>query len=80
MPTCIFILSRFTLRVDGVLFRTFDTRIYSSLENDEGTIVIRETTGWEAPYDVVKNVGRFFHAAFYSDISLVSSASQSETT
>ncbi|KAJ3894198.1 type 2A phosphatase activator TIP41 [Lentinula edodes] len=55
MPTCIFILSRFTLRVDGVLFRTFDTRIYSSLENDEGTIVIRETTGWEAPYDVVKN-------------------------
>ncbi|KAJ3932178.1 MAG: type 2A phosphatase activator TIP41 [Lentinula lateritia] len=55
MPTCIFILSRFTLRVDGVLFRTFDTRIYSSLENDEGTIVIRETTGWEAPYDAVKN-------------------------
>lgn len=60
MPTCIFILSRFTLRVDGVLFRTFDTRIYSSLENDEGTIVIRETTGWEAPYDAVKNVGVVF--------------------
>ncbi|KAJ3735202.1 type 2A phosphatase activator TIP41 [Lentinula guzmanii] len=57
MPTCIFILSRFTLRVDGVLFRTFDTRIYSSLENNlQGTEVVRETTGWEAPYDIVKNV------------------------
>ncbi|KAJ4479195.1 type 2A phosphatase activator TIP41 [Lentinula aciculospora] len=55
MPTCIFILSRFTLRVDGVLFRTFDTRIYSSLENEEGTLVVRETTGWEAPYDIVKS-------------------------
>ncbi|KAJ3836444.1 type 2A phosphatase activator TIP41 [Lentinula raphanica] len=56
MPTCIFILSRFTLRVDGVLFRTYDTRLYSSLEdNPEGTVIVRETTGWEAPYDTVKN-------------------------
>ncbi|KAJ3757771.1 type 2A phosphatase activator TIP41 [Lentinula raphanica] len=56
MPTCIFILSRFTLRVDGVLFRTYDTRLYSSLEdNPEGAVIVRETTGWEAPYDTVKN-------------------------
>ncbi|KAF9078448.1 TIP41-like family-domain-containing protein [Rhodocollybia butyracea] len=57
MPTCIFILARFTLRVDGVLFRTFDTRIYSSLERDlqnKTPIVIRETSGWEAPYESIK--------------------------
>ncbi|KIK67721.1 hypothetical protein GYMLUDRAFT_789513 [Collybiopsis luxurians FD-317 M1] len=55
MPTCTFILSRFTLRVDGVLFRTFDIRIYSSLEykgrGEQVPMVIRETSGWEAPYE-----------------------------
>ncbi|KAI6024518.1 TIP41-like family-domain-containing protein [Pisolithus marmoratus] len=30
MPTCFFILARFTLRVDNVLFRIHDTRIYHS--------------------------------------------------
>ncbi|KAF5392963.1 hypothetical protein D9757_001252 [Collybiopsis confluens] len=58
MPTCIFILSRFTLRVDGVLFRTFDTRLYSSLEyegqGEQSPMVIRETSGWEAPYESVR--------------------------
>ncbi|PFH49237.1 hypothetical protein AMATHDRAFT_5054 [Amanita thiersii Skay4041] len=52
MPTCIFILSRFTLRVDNVLFRTFDTRIYHSLSSNPPRIV-RETRGWEAAYDRV---------------------------
>ncbi|KAF5346033.1 hypothetical protein D9757_014273 [Collybiopsis confluens] len=60
MPTCIFILSRFTLRVDGVLFRTFDTRLYSSLEyegqGEQSPMVIRETSGWEAPYESVRAV------------------------
>ncbi|KAH8830276.1 type 2A phosphatase activator TIP41 [Flagelloscypha sp. PMI_526] len=51
MPTCIFILCRYTLRVDNVLFRTFDTRIYHSFDSK---ILIRETSGWEAPYDTVK--------------------------
>ncbi|KAG6841845.1 hypothetical protein C0991_006252 [Blastosporella zonata] len=53
MPTCIFILARFTLRVDNVLFRTHDTRIYHSFES-QPPLVIRETCGWEAPYDRVK--------------------------
>ncbi|KAF5363838.1 hypothetical protein D9756_000235 [Leucocoprinus leucothites] len=53
MPTCFFILSRFTLRVDGVLFRTFDTRIYHSLTSDP-SLLVRETSGWEAPYDRVR--------------------------
>ncbi|PBL02884.1 type 2A phosphatase activator TIP41 [Armillaria gallica] len=53
MPTCIFILCRFTLRVDNVLFRTSDTRIYHSFSS-EPSMIIRETSGWEAPYDVIK--------------------------
>lgn len=55
MPTCIFILSRFTLRVDHVLFRTFDTRIYHSFSSSP-PFVVRETNGWEAPYERVKRV------------------------
>ncbi|KAG7097329.1 hypothetical protein E1B28_004688 [Marasmius oreades] len=55
MPTCVFILSRFTLRVDNVLFRTFDTRLYHSFSSNP-PLVVRETCGWEAPYDRVKNL------------------------
>ncbi|KAH7887386.1 TIP41-like family-domain-containing protein [Phlebopus sp. FC_14] len=53
MPTCIFILSRFTLRVDNVLFRTHDTRIYHSFTSSP-PLVVRQVGGWEAPYDRVK--------------------------
>ncbi|TFY82753.1 hypothetical protein EWM64_g1249 [Hericium alpestre] len=53
MPTCIFILSRLTLRVDNVLFRAHDTRIYHSFSSSP-PLVVRETNGWEAPYDRVK--------------------------
>ncbi|KAH9943208.1 type 2A phosphatase activator TIP41 [Epithele typhae] len=53
MPTCIFILQRFTLRVDGVLFRAYDTRIYHSFSSSP-PLVVRETSGWEAPYERVK--------------------------
>ncbi|KAL0580714.1 Tap42 interacting protein [Marasmius crinis-equi] len=55
MPTCIFILSRFTLRVDNVLFRTYDTRLYHSFSSNP-PLVVREITGWEAPYDRVKDL------------------------
>jgi len=55
MPTCFFILSRFTLRVDNVLFRVFDTRIYHSFASSP-PIIVRETSGWEAPYDDVKRL------------------------
>ncbi|KAF9236236.1 TIP41-like family-domain-containing protein [Melanogaster broomeanus] len=53
MPTCIFILSRFTLRVDNVLFRTHDTRIFHSFASSL-PLVVRQVSGWEAPYDRVK--------------------------
>ena len=59
MPTCIFILSRFTLRVDNVLFRARDTRIYHSFSSAP-PLVVRETRGWEAPYERVKRVTPFF--------------------
>lgn len=55
MPTCLFLLARFTLRVDGVLFRTHDTRVYHSFASAP-PLVVRETSGWEAPYDRVKGV------------------------
>lgn len=55
MPTCIFILARFILRVDNVLFRSYDTRIYHSFASHP-PLIIRETSGWEAPYDCVKRV------------------------
>ncbi|KAJ7741008.1 type 2A phosphatase activator TIP41 [Mycena metata] len=53
MPTCLFLLARFTLRVDNVLFRTYDTRLYHSFTSNP-PLVVRETSGWEAPYDRVK--------------------------
>lgn len=59
MPTCIFILSRFTLRVDNVLFRTFDTRIYHSFQSSP-PLIVKETRGWEAPYERVRKVCSFF--------------------
>lgn len=55
MPTCFFILSRFTLRVDNVLFRTYDTRIFHSFSSSP-PLIVREVSGWEAPYDRVKSV------------------------
>ncbi|KAJ2929228.1 hypothetical protein H1R20_g7865, partial [Candolleomyces eurysporus] len=55
MPGCFFILARFTLRVDNVLFRQFDTRIYHSFSSSP-PLIIRETSGWEAPYDRVKRL------------------------
>ncbi|RXW25420.1 hypothetical protein EST38_g438 [Candolleomyces aberdarensis] len=55
MPGCLFILARFTLRVDNVLFRQFDTRIYHSFSSSP-PLIVRETSGWEAPYDRVKRL------------------------
>ncbi|BGP28821.1 Tap42 interacting protein [Rhodotorula toruloides] len=46
-----YILSRFSLRIDGVLFRHFDVRVFHRFGTDE---IIREVKGREAPYDIVK--------------------------
>jgi hypothetical protein len=53
MPSCLFLLSRFFLRVDKVLFRVYDVRIYHEFGSD---VVIRETKGREDTYDAVKEV------------------------
>ncbi|KAG8880264.1 hypothetical protein FRB97_000976 [Tulasnella sp. 331] len=59
MPTCFFLLSRFFLRVDNVLFRVSDTRIYHSFAPDPQSSsgephVVREMSGWELPYEKLK--------------------------
>ena len=59
MPTSLFILSRFTLRVDNVLFRTQDTRLYHSLAS-KPPLMVREISGWEAPYEHVHRVSIFY--------------------
>ncbi|KIJ37389.1 hypothetical protein M422DRAFT_178102 [Sphaerobolus stellatus SS14] len=53
MPGAFFLLARFTLRVDNVLFRTYDTRIYHSFSSSP-PLIIRECSGWEASYDTIK--------------------------
>ena len=53
MPHSFFILSRLFLRVDNVLFRTHDVRIYHAFGSGE---IVREVSGMEASYDEVKAV------------------------
>ncbi|POW22720.1 hypothetical protein PSHT_00919 [Puccinia striiformis] len=52
MPTCIFALSRFFLRVDGVIFRMFDVRFYVDLSTNQ---IIREIKAKEMKYDLLKS-------------------------
>ncbi|KAG8727272.1 hypothetical protein FRC12_022644 [Ceratobasidium sp. 428] len=54
MPGSLFVLSRFTLRVDDVLFRNFDTRIYHSFSGSP--LVVRDVRGWEAPYKTLRQL------------------------
>ncbi|KAH9817270.1 TIP41-like family-domain-containing protein [Melampsora americana] len=52
MPSCIFVLSRFFLRVDGVIFRVFDVRLFIDIKKNQ---IIREVKGKEMSYNEVKN-------------------------
>ncbi len=51
MPTCLFILQRFYLRVDRVLVRTCDTRIYhevcmaKDMSSDVGVFLVSQMSG-----------------------------------
>ena len=47
MPTCIFLLSGFTLCGNKVLFRINETGIYHSFESAPSTVV-RDMRGWDA--------------------------------
>ncbi|OWZ40311.1 hypothetical protein C343_05531 [Cryptococcus neoformans C23] len=51
MPHSFFILARLFVRVDNVLFRIYDVRVYHAFGSDE---IIREVSGMEAGYDTVK--------------------------
>lgn len=51
--TSFFVLSRFFLRIDHVLFRIFDVRIYHEFNSKE---IIRERKGRQASYDQLKQV------------------------
>lgn len=53
MPHSFFILYRLFLRVDNVLFRMYDIRIYHQFGTDE---VVREVCGMEAGYEDIKAV------------------------
>ena len=50
------------VRVDNVVFRTYDTRVFHAFTEGEPSAphIVRETSGWEAPYDVVKAVCDIF--------------------
>jgi len=47
----LFVLSRFALRIDGVLFRQFDVRLFHAFGSGE---LVREVKGREAPYGAVR--------------------------
>ncbi|TIA84569.1 hypothetical protein E3P98_00167 [Wallemia ichthyophaga] len=51
MPFAWFILQRFFLRVDDVLFRMYDVRVYHDFS---GNVVSRECAGWEAGWEAMK--------------------------
>jgi type 2A phosphatase activator TIP41 len=55
MPHSFFILQRLFLRVDKVLFRIHDVRVYHEFGTEK---VIRETTGLEANFADVKAVSQ----------------------
>lgn len=59
--------------MDNVLFRAFDTRIYHSFESSP-PLVVREVSGWEAPYDRVKRVR--YNCAVSSPFRLTSAVPQ----
>jgi type 2A phosphatase activator TIP41 len=52
MPRRLLLLSRFFLRLDDVIFRIRDTRVYIEFETGE---VIREYTAREEKYDAIKS-------------------------
>ncbi|CAK9441539.1 uncharacterized protein LODBEIA_P54070 [Lodderomyces beijingensis] len=53
MPTCLLILCRFFLRIDNVIFRIRDCRVFIDLDRDE---IIREYKLQECDYDKVLRI------------------------
>lgn len=57
MPTCFFVLQRLWLRIDGVLFRMVDTRVFHEFGTD---YVLREFQAKEAAFRDVLSVCLLF--------------------
>uniref|UniRef100_A0A0C9RYV1 TSA: Wollemia nobilis Ref_Wollemi_Transcript_2233_1410 transcribed RNA sequence n=1 Tax=Wollemia nobilis TaxID=56998 RepID=A0A0C9RYV1_9CONI len=74
MPTCWFLLLRFWLRVDGVLMRVRDTRIYCAFESDvkRMPVVIRECTRREDTFKALAARGFSSDSSAYGDPNLIS--------
>jgi type 2A phosphatase activator TIP41 len=56
MPARLLLLSRFFLRLDDVIFRIRDTRVYVEFESGQ---IIRDFTSMEGVYTAVKEVHCF---------------------
>lgn len=74
MPTCWFLLLRFWLRVDGVLMRLRDTRMYCAFETDSKgmPVVIRECNRREGTFKALAARGFPSDSSAYSDPNLIS--------
>lgn len=66
MPSCWFLLLRFWLRVDGVLMRLRDTRIYCSF-SEAKPVVLRESCWREATMQSLSLKNVSFDSAAYGD-------------
>ncbi|KAF3324027.1 TIP41-like protein [Carex littledalei] len=72
MPSCWFLLLRFWLRVDGVLMRLRDTRIYCAFdETKDEPLIIREINWRESPINVLSAKGYLADPAAYGDPNLI---------
>ncbi|KAF3788311.1 TIP41-like protein [Nymphaea thermarum] len=74
MPSCWFLLLRFWLRVDGVLMRLRDTRMYCSFTNNHEKVpyVLRECCWRECTFKALSASGFPSDSASYSDPNLIS--------
>ncbi|XP_058070028.1 TIP41-like protein isoform X2 [Magnolia sinica] len=73
MPSCWFLLLRFWLRVDGVLMRLRDTRMYCAFgsDNREKPIILRESCWREATFQELSAKGFPSDSAAYGDPNLI---------
>ncbi|KAI4342332.1 hypothetical protein MLD38_026970 [Melastoma candidum] len=72
MPSCWFLLLRFWLRVDGVLIRLRDTRMYCRFEDISRPTILRESCWREATFQALSALGHPIDSASYSDPSIIS--------
>lgn len=72
MPSCWFLLQRFWLRVDGVLMRLRDTRMYCSFTNNADPTILRESCWREATFQSLASNGFPSDSAAYGDPNLIS--------